>query len=46
MDYLTLKHHSRFQNRNKKKATPMFAPRHLFFKLQHEVLNFSDICVG
>ena len=45
MDSLTLKHNY-FQNENNRKATHSFAPRPLIFKLQQEVLKFSDICVS
>ena len=46
MDSLTLKRHNSFQNKNNRKATHSFAPRPLIFKLQQEVLKFSDICMG
>ena len=35
---------SQYPNINRKKPR-MFFPRPLFFKLQQEVLKFSDICV-
>ena len=46
MDSLTLKRHNSFQNKNNRKATHSFAPRTLIFKLQQEVLKFSDICLS
>ena len=46
MDTLTLKRHTFFQNENKRKATHIFAPRPLIFKLQQELLKFNDICVS
>ena len=36
MDSLTLKRHHSFQNKNNRKATHIFAPRPLIFKLQQE----------
>ena len=45
MASLTLKRNF-FQNENNTKATHSFAPRLLIFKLQQEVLKFSDICVS
>ena len=44
MDSWTLKRHNSFQNYNNRKARHSFAPRRLIFKLQQEVLKFSDIC--
>ena len=41
-----LKRHNSFQNENKRKATHSFAPRHLIFKLQEDILKFNDICVS
>ena len=46
MDSLTLKRHNSFQNEINGKATHSFAPRPTTFKLQQEVLKFSDICVN
>ena len=46
MDSLTLKRHNPSQNQNNRKARHSFAPRHLIFKLQQEVLKFIDICVS
>ena len=46
MDSLTLKSHKSFQNQNDRKATHSFAPRRLIFKLQQELLKFTDICVS
>ena len=46
MGSLTLKRHSSFQNQNNGKATTSFALRRLVFKLQQEVLKFTDICVS
>ena len=46
MDSLTLKQHNSFQNYNNRKITYSFALRRLIFKLQKEVLKFSDICVS
>ena len=43
MDSLTLKLHDSFQNENNRKATHSFPLRPLTFKLQQEVLKFSDI---
>ena len=43
MDSLTLKRHNSFQNVNNRKVTHSFAPRPLIFKLQQEVLKFSNI---
>ena len=47
MDSLTLKHYDSFQKikkkKKKKKVTHNFAPRLLIFKLQKEVLKFSQI---
>ena len=44
MNYLTLKRHNSFQNKNNKKATHSFALRPQIFKLQQEVWKFNDIC--
>ena len=41
MKSLTLKSHDSFQNQNNRKATHVFAPRILIFKLQQEVLNLA-----
>ena len=46
MDYLTLKRHNSFQNKNNRKAKHSFAPRPLIFNLQQEVSTFNDICVS
>ena len=46
MDSLTLKCHNSSQNENNRKATHSFAPRTLIFKLQEEVLKFSNICMS
>ena len=46
MDSLPLKCHNSFQNLNNRRATDSFAPRPSIFKLQQEVLKFSDICVS
>ena len=46
MSSLTLKRHNSFQNCNNRKVRYIFAPRTLIFKLQHEVLKFSDICMS
>ena len=46
MDFLTLKCHNSFQNKNNRRATHSFAPRPQIFKLQQEVLKFNYICVG
>ena len=43
MGSLTLIRHNSFQKENNKKATNTFAPRSLIFRLQQEVLKFSDI---
>ena len=43
MDSLTLKLHDSFQNKNNRKATHSFPLRPQTFKLQQEVLKFSDI---
>ena len=43
MDCLTLKRHNSFQNKNNTKATDIFAPRPLIFKLQVQVWKFNDI---
>ena len=45
MESLTLKHHNSFQNYNNRKATHIFATKHLILKLQQEVLKFNDTCV-
>ena len=37
MDFLTLKRHNLFQNKNSRKDTHSFAPRSLIFNLQEEV---------
>ena len=37
MDSLTLKRHNSYKNKNNRKATNVFAPRPLIFKLQQEV---------
>ena len=37
MDSLTLKRRDSFQNKNNRRATDIFAPRSLIFKLQQEV---------
>ena len=37
MDFLTLKRHNSFQNKEYRKATYSFAPRSLIFKLQQKV---------
>ena len=44
MDSLTLKRHNSFQNQNNRKATHIFTPKRLMFKLRPEVSKFSDIC--
>ena len=46
MDSMTLKHHNSFQNKNNKKTTPRFSPRHFIFKLQQEIWKYNDICVS
>ena len=46
MDSLTLKRHDSIQNPKSRKATHIFAPKPLLFKLQEEVLKFNDICVS
>ena len=46
MDSFNLKRQNSFQNQNNRKATHSFAPKPLIFKLQQEVLKFSDICVS
>ena len=46
MDFLTLKCYTSFQYQNNRKGTHSFAPKSLIFKLQLEVLKFSDICVS
>ena len=46
MDSLILKRHNSSQNWNDRKATHVFAPRLLIFKLQQEVLKLNDICVS
>ena len=46
MDTSTLIDHNSFQNQNNGKATQIFAPRLLIFKLQQEVLKFNDLCVS
>ena len=46
MNSLALKCHNFFQNENNRKATHSFAPRHLIFKLQQDVLKFNDICMS
>ena len=46
MDSLTFKRYNSFQNKNNTKATHIFAPRPLIFKLQQEVLKFSDLGVS
>ena len=38
--------HDSFQTENNRKTTHSFAPRPLIFKLQQEVLKFSDICLS
>ena len=43
VDFLTLKPHNSFQNENNRKAIHAFAPRPLIFKLEQEVLKYSDI---
>ena len=40
------KPHNSFQNYNNRRNAHSFAPRSLIFKLQKEVLKFSDICVS
>ena len=45
MDFLNLKRHNSFQNKNNRKATHSFAPRPLIFKLQQEVSKFNYIFV-
>ena len=40
------KRHNSFQNENNRKPTHSFPPRPLIFKLQREVLKFSDIFVS
>ena len=37
MDYLALKRHNSFQNKNNRKATYRFAPRSSIFELKQEV---------
>ena len=44
--FFDFKLHYSFQNQNNRKATLAFAPRPLIFKLQQEVLKFSDTCVS
>ena len=46
MDSLALRRHNSFQNQNNRRALYSFAPRPLIFKLQQDVLKFSDICVS
>ena len=46
IDPLTLKRHISFQNKNNRKAKPLFAPAPLIFKLQQEVWKLNDICVS
>ena len=46
MDFLTLKRHNSFQNKNNRKATPIFVPKPMMFKFQQEVLKFNDISVS
>ena len=46
MDPLTLEFHNSFQNKNNRKATDVFAPILLIFKLQQEVWKLSDVCVS
>ena len=36
MDFLTLNRHNSFQNKNNKKATHIFAPSAMYFKLEQE----------
>ena len=43
MSSLTLKRHNYFQNQNNRKATQIFAPRPLIFKLQQKILKFNDV---
>ena len=43
IDSLTLKRHNSFQIKSNRKAIHSFAPKPLIFKLQQEVLKFSDI---
>ena len=45
MDFLNLKRHNSFQNKNNRKTTHSFAPRPLTFKLQQEVSKFNYIFV-
>ena len=45
MDFLNLKRHNSFQNKNNRKTTHSFAPRPLIFKLQQEVSKFNYIFV-
>ena len=45
MDSLTWKRHNSFQNYINRKTTHSFAHRPVIFKLEQEVLKFSDICV-
>ena len=42
MDFLTLTRHNSFQNENNRKATHSFVPRPLIFKLQQEVLKWTN----
>ena len=45
-DYLTLRRHNSFQNKNKRKATHSFASRPLMFMLQQETWKFNNIYVS
>ena len=46
MDSLTLKRHNSFQSYDNRKATDIFAPITLPFKVQQEVLKCNDTCVN
>ena len=46
MDSLILKSYKHFQNQTNGKATHCFTPKPQIFKMQQEVLKFSDICVS